>query len=92
METEGSFQFWQTSATCHYSEQCYVTADRSVGLSVFTNVRTKPVVIIHDMETLVIHNISEYWAAAKCSEHEVQVFPKHLKNLTNLQCVQTKKQ
>ena len=92
MKTECSLSFWQKSATCDYNEHCCVTAEGNGGLTYFTTVRTKPVVIIHDMESLVVINISEYWAAAMCIEHEVQVFPKQLKHLTNLQCVQTRKQ
>ena len=43
------------------------------------------------MESHVVVNIFEYRAAAKYSDHEMQVFPKRLKQLTTVKYVRTQK-
>ena len=48
--------------------------------------------IIHDMESQLVINISDYCAAEMYGEPEVQVFPKQLKPITKLQFVITHKQ
>jgi peroxiredoxin len=53
------------------------------GFSVSTAVRTKSDVIVQDMESQAVLNLSEYRAAEFYSETEVQVFPKQLKHLTS---------
>jgi hypothetical protein len=92
MEKEGSLPLLQKAATCRYIEQCCMTVVRiggGGGLSVFTSVRTKPDIIIHDMELQTFINISEYRAVAMCSLPEVEVFPKKLKQLATIQYVIT---
>jgi hypothetical protein len=83
---------FKKAATCRYIEQCCMTVVRigeGGGFSVFTSIRTKPDVIIHDMELQTCINISEYRAFAMCSLPEVQVFPKKLKQLATIQYVIT---
>jgi hypothetical protein len=60
--------------------------------TVFTTVRTKPDVIIHDMETHKAINISQYRVAAVYNETGVKVFLKQLRYLTKLKFVKTNKQ
>jgi hypothetical protein len=61
----------QKPATCHYIEHCCVTVARNGGgkggFSFLTTVRTKPDVIIHDIESQKFINISEYLGAAMYS-------------------------
>jgi hypothetical protein len=52
----------------------------------------KPDVIIHDMKSQAVINISGYRAAAMYSEPDVQMFPKQLKQLTKIQYVIKSKQ
>ena len=49
-------------------------------------------IIIHDMESQLVINISDYFAAEMYGETEVQVFPKKLQQITKLQYVITQKQ
>jgi hypothetical protein len=84
METEGSKPLLQKPSTCHYTEHCCMTAARNGGIFILAAMRTKPNVIIHDMESQVVINISEHRDSAMYSEPEVQVFPKLLKHLTKL--------
>jgi len=62
-----------------------MTAVRNGETFRFQAMRTKPDVMIQDTDSQVVTNISEYRAAAIYSEHEVQIFPKQLKQLTTLQ-------
>jgi PHD/YefM family antitoxin component YafN of YafNO toxin-antitoxin module len=97
METKGSLPRLKKTATCHYSERCYVTAAWNGvgggGSSVLKTVRTKSDITSHNMESQVVINISEYRAVAMYSELELQlrVFPKLLKHLTKLQYAITQK-
>jgi hypothetical protein len=76
---------FQKPATCHYTEHCCVTAVRTGGKFGLTMTRTKPDVIIHDMKSQAFINISGDRATAIYSVPEVQVFSKHLKQLTKEQ-------
>ena len=60
------------------------------GFSVFTTIRTKHGFIINRMESQVT-NISDYRDVAMYNESEVQVFPKLLKQLQELQYTITHK-
>jgi len=51
MESEVSFPLLQKPATCHYTQQRCVAATKNREFSVFTSVRTKSDVIVHDIET-----------------------------------------
>jgi len=51
MESEVSFPLLQKQATCHYNQQSCVAATKNGAFSVFTSVRTKFDVIVHDIET-----------------------------------------
>jgi len=67
METGGSLPLLQKPANCHYIEHCCMSVTRNEGggwFSVFTSVRTKPDVIIHDTESQTFINISKYRAGA----------------------------
>ena len=69
MEKEGSLPLLQKPATCHYIEHFCMTVARNGGggFSVFTSLRTKPDVIIHDMESQTFINFSEYPTVAMYS-------------------------
>ena len=54
--------------------------------------RKKSDVFLHGYESQMFLNISEYRAAAKYSDTDVQIFPKQLKKLTKLLYVKTHKQ
>jgi hypothetical protein len=69
-----------------------MTAVRNGGIFRYPVMRTKPDINIHDMESQVVINISEYRAAAMYSDTDVQVFPKQLKQMTKLLYVKTHKQ
>ena len=63
----------------------YIQLHQSVILS-------KSHIIIHDMESQFVINISDYCPAEMYDEPEVQEFPKQLQQITNFQCVITQKQ
>jgi hypothetical protein len=69
MEPESPLPLLLKLATCHYTESCRVTSA----------VRKKLDVIVHEMESQMVINISEYHAAEFYGKTEVQVFPKQLK-------------
>ena len=81
--------FLQNPPTCHTTEPCCMTAVRNGGIFRYPVMRTKPDINIHDMESQVVINISEYRAAAMYSETVVRVFQELLKQLTKIQCVIT---
>jgi len=62
------------------------------GFSILTAVRTQRDVFLHDYDSQMFINISEYRAAAMYSDTDVQVFPKQLKQMTKLLYVKTHKQ
>ena len=61
------------------------------GFSVFTAIRTKHGFIINRMESQEVTNISDYRDVVMYNENEVQVFPKLLKQLQELQYTITHK-
>ena len=53
---------------------------------------TTPDIIIHDMESQLVINISDFCAAVMYGDPEVQVFPKQLKQIIKVQYIVTQKQ